>query len=92
MTAQIPPENLIPAEDLRRWRWRSRRGMRELDKLFERYLDLAEAQPGQFDRAAFEALLLCEDDALWRWFMGREQPQDPQLARIVADIIALPSA
>jgi antitoxin CptB len=82
----------IASEDLRRWRWRSRRGMRELDQLFERYLDQAETRPEHFDRDAFEALLACEDDALWRWFMGREQPQDAQLARIVTDIIALPPA
>ena len=82
----------ITPEDLRRWRWRSRRGMRELDQLFERYLDLAETAPARFDLEAFEALLLCEDDALWRWFMGREQPQDPQIARIVATIIDLPAA
>jgi antitoxin CptB len=86
MTAPISPE------DLRRWRWRSRRGMRELDQLFERYLKLAESDPSQFVRADFEALLVCEDDALWRWFMGREQPEDAQLGRIVAVISALPAA
>ncbi|MCG6118040.1 MAG: succinate dehydrogenase assembly factor 2 [Aquimonas sp.] len=80
----------ITPEDLRRWRWRSRRGMRELDRLFERYLDRAEQAPERFDRAAFEALLASEDDAVWRWFVGREQPADPQLAGIVADILGQP--
>ncbi|ODU45480.1 succinate dehydrogenase assembly factor 2 [uncultured Aquimonas sp.] len=82
----------ITPEDLRRWRWRSRRGMRELDQLFERYLDLAERQPAAFDREAFEALLVCEDDALWRWFIGRERPSDPVIARLVETISALPPA
>jgi antitoxin CptB len=65
--------------------------MRELDQLFERYLSLAEREPARFDRAGFEALLVCEDDALWRWFVGREQAADPALARIVADILELPA-
>jgi antitoxin CptB len=65
--------------------------MRELDQLFERYLSLAEREPARFDREAFEALLVCEDDALWRWFVGREAPQNPMLARIVADILELPA-
>lgn len=86
MTVSITPE------DLRRWRWRSRRGMRELDQLFERYLDLAEREPSAFDRPAFEALLVCEDDALWRWFIGHEQPQDPVIAGLVARIRELPPA
>ncbi|MFY8134714.1 MAG: succinate dehydrogenase assembly factor 2 [Aquimonas sp.] len=86
MSAPITPE------DLRRWRWRSRRGMRELDQLFERYLDLAERQPETFDPAAFEALLVCEDDALWRWFIGRERLSDPVLDRLVETISALPPA
>jgi antitoxin CptB len=80
------------SEDLRRWRWRSRRGMRELDQLFERYLDLAERRPEAFDREAFEALLVCEDDALWRWFIGSERPMDPVIARLVSQISELPPA
>ena len=83
-------ESITP-EDLRRWRWRSRRGMRELDQLFERYLNLAEREPARFDRVGFEALLACEDDALWRWFLGHEQAQDPVIVRIVADILELPA-
>lgn len=85
-------EQNFTAEDIRRWRWRSRRGMRELDQLFERYLDLAERRPEAFDRAAFEALLQCEDDALWRWFIGHEQAQDPVVAGLVASIRELASA
>jgi antitoxin CptB len=31
-----------------------------------------------------------EDDKLWRWFMGRERPEDTGLALIVERILALP--
>lgn len=78
----------MDAVDFNRLRWRSRRGMRELDQLLVRYLERAVAEPERFDRDAFENLLNCEDDALWRWFIGRERPGTPQLARIVNDILA----
>jgi antitoxin CptB len=64
--------------------------MRELDQLLERYLDRrwSAAEPGE--RAAFERLLGCEDDRLWRWVLGSEQPDDAGLHAIVQRIIALP--
>ncbi len=80
----------LSVAELSRLRWRSRRGMRELDQLFARYLDLASVAPERFDLAAFESLLVCEDDALWRWFIGRERPSDPQIASIVDVIVNLP--
>jgi len=82
----------MTSAEVSRLRWRSRRGMRELDQLFGRYLELAVRAPERFDLAAFEALLVCEDDALWRWFIGRERPLDPQIASIVDVIVELPPA
>ncbi len=54
--------------------------MRELDQLFERRLAqlLAAGDLAGIDR--FERLLECEDDQLWRWCMGREQPEAADLA------------
>ena len=43
----------------------------------------------QFVRADFEALLVCEDDALWRWFMGREQPEDAQLPALTGQCLRM---
>ena len=76
--------------ELRRLRWRCRRGMRELDQLLERYLDRrwSAADPGE--RAAFERLLGCEDDRLWRWFLGYEICEDRELHALVERIRALP--
>ena len=71
------------ATELRRLRWRSRRGMRELDRLFERWLDRCWAQSTEAERAVFRRLLDCEDDRLWRWFMGYEDVPDASLRGLV---------
>ena len=76
--------------ELKRIRWRCRRGMRELDQLFDRYLARCWATESEPQRVVFLRLLDCEDDKLWRWFMGRERPEDTGLASIVERILALP--
>ena len=76
--------------ELRKLRWRSRRGMRELDQLFTRYLDHRWAQSPEAERATFRRLLECEDDRLWRWFMGFEHADDPELDALVQRIRNLP--
>lgn len=76
--------------ELRRLRWRCRRGMRELDQLMLRYLDRRWPAAEAGERAAFERLLDIEDDRLWRWFMGREAVEETDLRGIVERIIALP--
>jgi antitoxin CptB len=76
--------------ELSRLRWRCRRGMRELDQLMLRYLDRRWPEADEPERVQFRRLLECEDDRLWRWFMGREAVEDPGLDAIVSRIIALP--
>jgi len=76
--------------ELRRLRWRCRRGMRELDQLMLRYLDGRWPQAAEAERAVFLRLLDSEDDKLWRWFMGRETPEDAEIAGLVERIIGLP--
>ena len=78
------------AAELRRIRWRCRRGMRELDQLFERYLDRCWARESEARRAVFLRLLDCEDDKLWRWFMGYEAAADVEIASLVQRIRDLP--
>ncbi len=73
-----------------RLRWRCRRGMRELDQLFGRYLDQRWHVADSDERATFERLLDCEDDALWRWYLGYDVPEDPALHALVQRILALP--
>lgn len=78
------------AAERNRLRWRSRRGMRELDQLLARYLDHAWPRDSERQRGVFLRLLDCEDDRLWRWFMGHEEPEDAGLAELVARIRGLP--
>ena len=78
------------AAELRRLRWRCRRGMRELDQLLVRWLDRAwEASP-ESERAVFLRLLDCEDDRLWRWFLGHETAPDAALDSLIQRIRTLP--
>ena len=76
--------------ELQRLRWRCRRGMRELDQLFTRYLDRVWPVASAQDRTTFERLLACEDDRLWRWFLGYDIAEDPELHALVERIRALP--
>jgi antitoxin CptB len=71
-------------------RWRCRRGMRELDQLLLRYLDREWAAAPEPERAVFLRLLECEDDKLWRWFMGRERPEADDIHALTRRILDLP--
>ena len=79
------------AAELKRLRWRCRRGMRELDQLMLRYLDGAWAQDSEAQRGVFIRLLDCEDDKLWRWFMGHDVAEDAEIAALVERIRQLPA-
>lgn len=76
--------------ELRKLRWRCRRGMRELDQLLGRWLEQCWRQSPTRERALFLQLLDSEDDRLWRWFLGHEVPEDAGLADLIARIRALP--
>ena len=64
--------------------------MRELDQLLERWLDREYAAVSEVERGVFRQLLDCEDDKLWRWFLGHESPDDVEIAALVDRIRALP--
>jgi len=74
-------------EDIRRLLWQSRRGMLELDVLFVPFLEEAFRGLAPDDQDRFVKLLACEDQDLFGWFMQREVPEDPDLARIVKIIL-----
>ena len=65
--------------------------MRELDQLMLRYLDRRWPMADEAERNLFLRLLDTEDDKLWRWFMGRERPEDATLDAIVNLIADLPA-
>ncbi len=69
--------------DLKSLRWRCRRGMRELDVVFERYLDQRYPQAPLAEQQAFVKLLGIEDPLIYGWLTGRGTPDDPELKSIV---------
>lgn len=74
-------------EDIRRLRWQSRRGMLELDVLFVPFVDEAFRDLAVEDQKRFVDLLACEDTNLFVWLTEREEPQDPDMQRIVRIIL-----
>ena len=76
--------------ELRKLRWRCRRGMRELDQLLERWLEREWRQSPTAQREVFLQLLDTEDDKLWRWFLGHEIADDVEIAALVERIRTLP--
>ena len=76
--------------ELRRLRWKCRRGMRELDQLLGRYLDRQWRESSESQRGVFLQLLETEDDKLWHWFLGHQTPPDAALDALVQQIRSLP--
>jgi len=76
--------------ELKRLRWRCRRGMRELDQLLTRWLDREWTAASDSQREVFLRLLDSEDDRLWRWFLGHETAPDAALDSLIHYIRTLP--
>ena len=74
-------------EELKRMRWAARRGMLELDLVLEPFVNGRFAELAPEDQARFRALMECEDQELFAWFLGRERPEDEQLAAIVDQVL-----
>ena len=62
--------------ELSRLRWRCRRGMKELDVLFEQYLDRRYAQADEVERAAFLRLVEMDDPDIYAICLGRMAPPE----------------
>jgi len=69
--------------EINRLAWGCRRGMLELDLVLEPFL--ANVYPGlpQADKELFWALLECEDQDLFGWFMNHRDPEDEETLKIV---------
>lgn len=68
---------------LRKLRWQSRRGMKELDVLLEAFFagESEAVQKGEWPQ--LEDLLGREDDILFDWVSGRDLPADPALLSLI---------
>lgn len=78
---------MVDATELNRLFWHSRRGMLELDVLLVPFVREVYAQLDAEDQARYRKLLECEDQDMFGWFMQREEPQDPDLLRMVRMIL-----
>ena len=81
----------LEAALLRKVKWKCRRGMRELDRMLERYLELRWSDAPTAERDEFLALLDVEDDKLFQWLMGYEECPDERLHAAIARLLALPA-
>ncbi|MGL5390883.1 MAG: succinate dehydrogenase assembly factor 2 [Shewanella sp.] len=72
--------------NIARVRWACRRGLLELDILFQPFVEQVYQGLSDVDKATFIRLLECEDPELFAWFMGHEECPDAELARMVATI------
>ena len=70
-----------------RLRWRSRRGMLELDLLLLPYFDEVFAELCADEQSAFIKLLEQDDPDEWDWFSRKSQSDDPALAALVERIL-----
>ncbi|KAB7627549.1 succinate dehydrogenase assembly factor 2 [Alkalilimnicola sp. S0819] len=75
-----------------RIRWKSRRGLKELDVLLERFLARRYPQLSVAEQGAYDRLLDHEDTDLQHWLIGSEQPTDRELQHIVQLILSTPAS
>ncbi len=70
--------------EINRLFWGSRRGMLELDLVLLPFLENVYPNLVQEDKERYWALLACEDQDMFAWFLRREDPEDVDLKRIVS--------
>ena len=63
--------------DLSRLRWRCRRGVREMDILFQGFLTSCYPALDMDQQRMFEALLNEADLDILAWIMGKSEPDNP---------------
>ena len=78
----------ISDDDYKRIYWASRRGMLELDLMMVPFVEQKLRDLSSQDQQRYIRLLECEDNELFAWLMGREQPEDTELNAIITQIIA----
>ncbi len=73
--------------ELNRLRWRSRRGMLELDLLLAPFFDGVFPGLTEAEQQAFIYLLEQDDPDLLKWFSRQESPDEPELKALVEKIL-----
>ena len=73
--------------ELNKLRWRSRRGMLELDLLLIPFFDEEFSGLSDQMQLTFVKLLEQDDPDLLMWFSNKGKPEDPALAELVSVIL-----
>lgn len=63
--------------------WRCRRGVRELDVLFGRFLESEYPQLSKPQKVAFERMLEVQDPIIMDWLFSKSRPDDSELEMLV---------
>lgn len=69
--------------DKNRLFWGSRRGMLELDLVLLPFIENVYPTLDEADQLLYQRLLEEQDQDMFAWFLKRQDPQDPDLLRIV---------
>jgi antitoxin CptB len=79
---------VVESRQIQRLKWRSRRGLLELDLVFTRYWQSVGETLGETEAATLERLLLLPDNDLLDLVMGRASAPDPASAALVEKLKA----
>jgi antitoxin CptB len=80
--------NAPRGETIRRLRWRCRRGLLELDLLFERFLERDYGRLSQDQMACFARLLETDDTTLLGYINGVSKPDEKEFVELIERIRA----
>jgi len=69
--------------DPKQLQWRCRRGVRELDVLFTRFLQDAYPNLSEAEQVDFQRLLDTQDPTIMDWLFAKQQPEDQGLLAII---------
>ncbi len=72
--------------DLKKLRWRCRRGTQELDVMLLRYLDQCYFLADEQERQIFLQLLALEDGDLLHYLIGSSMPESKTLSALISII------
>lgn len=77
---------MTSADELRRLRWRCRRGLLELDLVLQAFVGRSYAKLTPQEQAAFRRLLSVPDPTLLEYLNRIKRPQDKELVEVVNKI------
>lgn len=78
---------LSKQDRVKKLRWKARRGMKELDVLFEAFFEKQAETLLAGGWPELEAFLAQEDDVLFDWISGRNLPADADVRKLIDVLI-----